>query len=238
MTSIRRRVHGTTPYTGSRYRVSDQPGAEPQLPSPRKNVLLSATIEAGKLKVPVRIRTLSESGAMLDGVALPDLGTRLTLRRLQVEIGGTVMWSEAGRCDIAFDGLVSVEDWVAGSCLPQRFVKPGQARVDEIQFALRNGDALPAEPPPPSVPVPVGELEQHIAAEIEMVRRLMETVGDELSEDPALLMRYAEALQRFDFGCQILAHLAAVLSAPDRAAAVAGITMEELRARLLQKPVS
>jgi len=103
---------------------------------------------------------------------------------------------------------------------------------------VRRGEALPDEAPLSSKPVPVGELEQHIAAEIEMVRRLMETVGDELSEDPALLMRYAEALQRFDFGCQILSHLAAVLSASDRAAAVAGITMEELRTRLLQKPVS
>ncbi|MEO9130483.1 MAG: PilZ domain-containing protein [Sphingomonas sp.] len=218
--------------------MSDQPGADQQLRSPRKNVLLSATIEAGKLKVPVRIRNLSESGAMLDGAALPDLGAVLTLRRLQVEIGATVIWCEAGRCGVAFDGLVSVEDWVAGNCLPVRFVKPGQARVDEIQSALRRGDAPLEEAPPPSRPVPVGELEQHIAAEIGMVRRLLETVADELSEDPALLMRYAEALQRFDFGCQVLSHLAAVLSAPDRAAAVAGVTMEELRLRLLQKPVS
>jgi len=218
--------------------VSDQPGAEPQLPSPRKNVLLSATIEAGKLKVPVRIRNLSESGAMLDGTVLPDPGTALTLRRLELEIGATVTWCESGRCDVAFDGLVSVEDWVAGNCLPIRFVKPGQARVDEIQSALRRGDAPPQEAPPPTRPVPVDELDHRIAGEVEMVRRLMETVGDEFSEDPALLMRYAEALQRFDFGCQILAHLAAVLSAPDRAAAVAGITMEELRDRLLQKPVS
>jgi hypothetical protein len=117
-------------------------------------------------------------------------------------------------------------------------VKPGHARVVECEVGVRSGEGLPADPPPPSWRVPVAELDHHIAAEIEMVRRLMETVGDELSEDPALLMRYTEALQRFDFGCQILAHLAAVLSASDRAAAVAGITMEELRNRLLQKPVS
>ena len=218
--------------------MTDQPYIDPQLPSPRKNVLLSATIEAGKLKVPVRIRNLSESGAMLDGAALPDPGAALTLRRLQVEIGATVMWCEAGRCDVTFDGLVCVEDWVAGSCLPQRFVAPGQARVDAIQSALRRGEAPPEAAPPPGRQVPVGDLEQHIAAEIEMVRRLLETVGDELSDDPALLMRYAEALQRFDFGCQVLGHLAAVLSAPDRTAAVASVTMEELRARLLQKPGS
>jgi hypothetical protein len=218
--------------------VTDQPGTDTQSPSPRKNVLLSATVEAGALRVPVRIRNLSESGAMLDGAALPHLGAVLTLRRLQVEIGGTVMWCESGRCDVLFDGKVSVDDWVTGSCLPQRFVTPGQARVDAIQSALRRGDAPPDEAPPPALPVPVGELDQRIAEEIELARRLLESVGDDLSDDPALLMRYAEALQRFDFGCQVLGHLAAVLSAPDRAAAVAGVTMEELRTRLLQKPVS
>ena len=218
--------------------MSDQPNTDWQVRSPRKNVLLSATIEAGQLKVPVRIRNLSEGGAMLDGAALPDPGCTLTLRRLQVEIGARVIWCDAGRCGVAFDGVAAVEDWVAGSCLPQRFVAPGQARVDAIQFAVRRGEALPEEPPPLGKPVPVGDLEQHIAAEIEMVRRLLETVGDELSDDMALLTRYAEALQRFDFGCQVLGHLAAVLSAPDRAAAVAGVTMEELRARLLQKPIS
>jgi hypothetical protein len=207
--------------------------------SPRKNVLLSATIESGSLKVPVRIRSLSADAAMLDGTVLPDPGTRLTLRRLQLDVGATVMWCESGRCDISFSGKVSVEDWVAGNCLPQRFVIPGQARVDAIQSAVRRGEAPPEEaPPPPAMPVPVGELDHRIAGEIEVVRRLLETVGDELSDDMELLQRYGEALQRFDFGCQILSHLATILDAPDRAAAIAGVTMEELRNRLLEKPVS
>lgn len=218
--------------------MTDQHGIDAQVPQPRKNVLLSATVEAGALRVPVRIRTLSESGAMLDGAALPHLGARLTLRRLQVQIGGTVMWCESGRCDVNFDDKVSVEDWVAGSCLPQRFVTPGQARVDAIQFALRSGEAPPEEAPPPAIQVPVGALDHRIADEIEMVRRLLETVSDELSDDMAMLQRYGEALQRFDFGCQILGHLAMVLNASDRAAAVAGVTMEELRGRLLQAPLS
>ncbi|MEP7005663.1 MAG: hypothetical protein ABI810_06755 [Sphingomonas bacterium] len=218
--------------------MTDQPGLDAQVPLARKNVLLSATIAAGALKVPVRIRSLSDSCAMLDGTVLPDPGTVLTLRRLQLEIGATVIWCDSGRCDVAFEGKVSVEDWVAGNCLPQRFVVPGQARVDAIQFALRRGEAPPEEAPPPTMPVAVADLDQRIAEEIEVVRRLLETVGDELSDDMELLQRFGEALQRFDFGCQTLSHLAAVLSAPDRAAAVAAVTMEELRNRLLQKPVS
>ena len=94
--------------------VTDQPSANTKLRSPRKNLLLSATIEAGHLKAPVRIRNLSETGAMLDGAALPDVGTSFTLRRLEIEIGATVVWASSGRCGVAFDGKVSVEDWVAG----------------------------------------------------------------------------------------------------------------------------
>ena len=218
--------------------MTDQPGIDAQEPLARKNVLLSATIAAGALKVPVRIRSLSDSCAMLDGPVLPDPGTVLTLRRLQLDVAATVMWCESGRCDISFSGKVSVEDWVAGNCLPQRFVVPGQARVDAIQFALRRGEAPPEEAPPPSMPVAVVDLDQRIAEEIEVVRRLLETVGDELSDDMELLQRYGDSLQRFDFGCQALSHLAAVLSATDRAAAVSAVTMEELRNRLLQKPVS
>ena len=146
--------------------MTDQPGIDAQEPLARKNVLLSATIAAGALKVPVRIRSLSDSCAMLDGTVLPDPGTVLTLRRLQLEIGATVIWCDAGRCDVAFEGKVSVEDWVAGNCLPQRFVTPGQARVDAIQFALRRGEAPPEEAPTRSGGVAVFSLSASVSRRI------------------------------------------------------------------------
>ncbi|NWM10776.1 hypothetical protein GY642_25995, partial [Escherichia coli] len=55
---------------------------------PRKNLLLAATIEADGLRVPVRIRNLSEGGAMVDGSVLPRAGTLLTLTRAEIEVGG------------------------------------------------------------------------------------------------------------------------------------------------------
>jgi hypothetical protein len=219
------------------FSVTDQPSTDTKFRAPRKNLLLSATIEAGPLKAPVRIRNLSETGAMLDGAALPDVGTSFTLRRLEIEIGATIVWASSGRCGVAFDGKVSVDDWVAGVRQIPRLGLPGQARVDAIQSALRSGDLLPIEPAAPTLPVGAPELDQRIAEEIDHAWRLLEAVGDELSDDPVLLQRHGDALQRFDIACQIISHLGAVIGAPDRMAAIENVAMLELRSRLLRKAI-
>ena len=201
--------------------------------APRKNLLLSASIEAGGLKAPVRIRNLSENGAMIDGAALPEVGTALVLRRLEVEIGATTVWRASGRCGIRFDGNVSVEEWVAGVCQPS--FGTGQARVDAIQAAIRSGAQLPPESQANSPPVDLAALENRIAEEIAYARRLLDRVGDELTDDPVILQRHGRSLQTFDEACQILDHLGRILGAPNPVAAVQAVTMEELRARLLRK---
>jgi hypothetical protein len=217
--------------------MADQPTANTRERAPRKNLLLAATIEAGALKAPVRIRNLSESGAMLDGAALPDVGTTFMLRRLEIEIGGTVVWREGGRCGVAFDGKVSVDEWSAGVPQAPRLGARGQARVDEIQSVLRSGGQLPIDVPSPTKPIPPAELNRRIAEEIDHAGRLLESVGDELTDDPVLLQRHGEALQRFDIACQIISHLGTVVGAPDRQAAIENVVMEDLRSRLLRKAI-
>jgi len=220
--------------------MADQPTANTRVRAPRKNLLLAATIEAGALKGPVRIRNLSESGAMLEGAALPDVGTAFMLRRLEIEIGGTVVWRESGRCGVAFDGKVSVAEWSAGVPHVPRPGIRGQARVDEIQSVLRSGGQLPIDAPSPASstkPITPGELNRRIAEEIDYAWRLLNAVADELSDDPVLLQRHGDALQRFDIACQMITHLGAIVGAPDRMAAIEGVSMAELRTRLLRKAI-
>src|SRR6218665_1391123 len=114
---------------------------------PRKNLLLAASLEAEGLKVQVRIRNLSESGAMLDGSALPRPGTVMTLRRTEIEVGARVVWQSDGRCGVAFDAsAITVEEWASGK--PSAIYKAfsGRARAEAIREAVRGGVALPAEP--------------------------------------------------------------------------------------------
>ena len=218
------------------------PGSE-RLPmrtprAPRKNLLLSATIEAGSLKAPVRIRNLSESGAMIEGAALPDVGSTLILRRSEVEIGAVVIWQTLGRCGIEFDGAASIEEWVGGVRQARRPGSGGQARVDAIQAAIRSGDPLPAEATPTQhEPIGPASLDSRIAEELAYVKRLLDAVGDQLTDDPIMLQRHGQALQNFDVACQILGHLSTVLSAEDAVAAASVIPMQDLRTRLIRKAI-
>lgn len=216
---------------------SDSPEAIAARPrAARKNLFLSATIESGDLKVPVRIRNLSETGAMIDGAALPEIGATLILRRLEIEIGATTVWRMAGRAGIRFDGTASVDEWVAGVRQAHRPEERGQTRVDIIQSAVRSGAPLPAgDEAAPIAPLEAGAVERRIAEELAYVKRLLDSIGDELVDDPIILQRHGQALQNFDIACQILAHLGTIVGAPDREAAVKAVTMQELRARLLRK---
>jgi hypothetical protein len=216
---------------------SDQPGGSGALTvrAPRTNLLLAATIEAGALKAPVRIRNMSASGAMIEGAAFPEIGAPLILRRLEVGIGGTVIWRAAGRCGIRFDGQAVVADWVTGV---RRSPEMGQSRVDAVQAAIRAGQSVPTSiDPRTSTTGPIENLDQRLAEELAYVRRLLDGVGGDLSDDPIILQRHTRMLQSFDVACQILEHLQTILSSPDRGEAVKAVTMQDLRARLLRKPM-
>jgi hypothetical protein len=210
-------------------------GEQPR--SPRKNLMLAATIDAGGTRVPVRIRNLSETGAMLDGAALPDPGTSLKLLRSEIEVGAIVVWREAGRCGVRFDSVAAtVDEWVTGKRPASFNGKQGQARVDAIQSAVRAGAPLAAEPATGAKPS-ADELERRVAEEIIHVQRLIDALGEELVDDPVMLQRHMRVLQNLDRASQILEHLGVVMGASDRVAAAQGIAMQDLRDRLLRKPI-
>ncbi|NIJ20597.1 hypothetical protein FHS95_002289 [Sphingomonas naasensis] len=206
---------------------------------PRKNLMLAATIESAGSRAPVRIRNLSETGAMLDGAALPGAGAALVLLRADIQVAAKVVWREAGRCGICFDNVAaSVDEWVTGKRAATFNGQQGQARVDAIQSAVRSGAMLPSEPAPGAGgALRPGELEQRISEEIVYVQRLIDALGEELVEDPVMLQRHSRVLQNLDRASQVLAHLGSVLAAPDRAGAAQAIAMQDLRERLLRKPI-
>ena len=208
--------------------------------APRTNLLLSAAIEARNLKAAVRIRNLSATGALLQGSPLPNVGETLTLRRLDLTMDATVMWRTDLRCGVKFDAPISVAAWSSGTC--SSVAGGGQPRVDIIQAAIRAGSPMPPlEERRANRSVVADErgssLDRRLAEELALVRRLLENMGGELSDEPIIVHKHLAALQGFDFASQILGHIAAVLVADDRDSAVAAIGMEELRARLVRKPL-
>lgn len=213
------------PVTGS-----EQPRAT------RKNLMLAASIESAGSKAPVRIRNLSETGAMLDGAALPGPGASLLLIRADIQVSASVVWCAGGRCGICFDNVAaSVDEWVTGKRAAVFAGHQGQARVDAIQNAVRSGAALPADTAAAGTAISTAELERRIAEEIIYVQRLIDALGEELIEDPVMLQRHSRVLQNLDRASQVLEHLGNVLGEDDRLAAAQAVVMQDLRERLLRK---
>jgi hypothetical protein len=199
--------------------------------------MLAATIAAGTVRAPVRIRNLSEVGAMIDGSALPDVGCTLMLNRLELTVAATVIWNHAGRCGLSLKAPITVDAWIAGVRASAASGSLGQLRVDHIQSAIRSGAALPSETRPPTPDLADAEpLEPRIAAELARVKRTLDEISEELTDDIDVLMRHQRAMQNLDVAAAIIQSLAAVVAADDRASAVAAVDMHDLRSRLSGQP--
>ena len=117
-----------------------------------------------------------------------------------------------------------------------------QARCDLIQAKFR-AEPEAARPsirrdPPPRAPALIpteDELQLRLAEEVEYVRRMLEAMGDSLSNDPAILVRHSVALQSVDVIGQILGHIANVIRSSDPEEAVERIGMGDLKGRLTRK---
>ncbi len=209
--------------------------------APRTNLLLAATAEFDGRSLPIRIRNLSETGAMIEGAGLPDAGIQLFLMRGDLQVAATIAWAAGSRRGVRFGGPTPVNEWTGGK--PRAIDCTGlrdQRRVDAIQAEARadpvTGRALRSSEGPATKPV-CRDLDSRLADELGYVQRLLEGLGDELIADLLLIQRHGKSLQSLDLVGQILGHVSAILRADDKAAIVEDIGMEDLRARLKRKAI-
>ena len=78
----------------------------------------------------------------------------------------------------------------------------------------------------------VSDLELRLAAELEHARQMLVDMGDELAMNDEVVAEHGVALQAVDIVGQMIGHIANVVRADDRDAAVDRIGMCELKARL------
>ena len=81
-------------------------------------------------------------------------------------------------------------------------------------------------------------VERRLAEEIAYARRLLVAMGDNLSNDPAVIARHSGTLQGFDVVAQMLGHIGSVVGAADRDAAVERIGMADLRGRIARRSLA
>jgi hypothetical protein len=209
--------------------------------APRTNLLLAATAEVGGRSLPIRIRNLSDTGALIEGAGLPEAGTTVVLTRGDLQVAATVAWAAGSRRGVRFAGPTPVNEWTGGK--PKPIDCTGlrdQRRVDAIQAEARakpvSGRDLRAPEGPATQPA-AADLDSRLADELGFVQRLLEGLGDELVADLLLIQRHGKSLQSLDLVGQILGHVSAILRADDKAAVVEDIGMEDLRARLKRKAI-
>jgi hypothetical protein len=209
--------------------------------APRTNLLLAATAEVGGRSLPIRIRNLSDTGALIEGAGLPEAGMKVVLTRGDLQVAATVAWAAGSRRGVRFSGPTPVNEWTGGK--PKPIDCTGlrdQRRVDAIQAEARakpvSGRDLRAPEGPATQPA-AADLDSRLADELGFVQRLLEGLGDELVADLLLIQRHGKSLQSLDLVGQILGHVSAILRADDKAAVVEDIGMEDLRARLKRKAI-
>ena len=78
--------------------------------SRRSPVLLTATIYVGGLPVSVKLRNLSEEGALIESDRLPDEGTETVFERKETRLNGRVVWVQGQYAGVAFDTPLKREE--------------------------------------------------------------------------------------------------------------------------------
>lgn len=167
--------------------------AESARVEPRTNLFVLAAMSAERVSGPVKVRNLSASGALIEGVALPSLGERLILRRGDNFIAGRVVWCEGGKAGLHFESPVRVQDW-----LPNR--RSGQTGIDAAFHGIRSDQAIAPTAGPTIGPFAACDLLQ--------LAEGIDVLAGALVNDPAVVTRLGDKLRALDIASQTLRKLA------------------------------
>jgi hypothetical protein len=171
----------------------------------RQNVFVMAVLCCADGRLPVRIRNMSQSGALVEGEAIPSEGIKAQLSRANLCVNCEVVWRRENRAGLKFDSAVSVPDW-----LPRRGGRKDQERVDEIVYAYKAGQGSANDRPRALSILPATDME--VVEELLFARHSLSFVTDELANDPVIFNRHLTALQMIDVAAQQLEGIARRLS--------------------------
>lgn len=77
--------------------------------SQRSNVLMTAIVDSASGQLSVKLRNLSQDGALVEADELPADGSVVIFRRGELMVEGRVVWVRGKRAGIAFDEKLSPE---------------------------------------------------------------------------------------------------------------------------------
>jgi hypothetical protein len=92
--------------------------------SRRSPVLLAASIELAGQAVPVKLRNLSEQGALIEGDTLPLEGSTTVFQRNDLRLKSRVVWVQDRYAGVAFDEPLKTEQVLRNVPAPKRQASP------------------------------------------------------------------------------------------------------------------
>lgn len=102
--------------------------------SRRSPVLLAASIEVDGMSIAVKLRNLSEQGALIESDQLPPEGAETFFQRNELALKGRLVWVQGKYAGIAFDTPLKTEEVLRN--IPRPKVKP-QGDFRRPGFACR-----------------------------------------------------------------------------------------------------
>lgn len=156
----------------------------------RSNVFLSAALLAGGSTLTVRLRNLSPSGALLEGVSLPAPGSYVRLVRGELAADGEIAWTTEVQAGIRFAAPIDVAAWV------RRIGHAGQQQVDRAVAALRRDKAPPERSRASQLP------------SLAWVSAELEAICERMAATPDMSVELGEELVRLDSLARLIQQLA------------------------------
>ena len=170
--------------------------------SERTQMFLVATLYSGRSATAVRVRNMSETGALVEGADLPASGATILLRRGALEVPGTAVWATNGKAGLTFGEPVCVSAW-----LPTRESKR-QTQIDEVAFKHNQaGRSLGPARAPARDPETSG-----VIAELMTLEAQLRRLDEQLALDVDLLAKHP-GVQILDVAAQRVGQIIATLVA-------------------------
>lgn len=185
--------------TSVQSRAADSRGAA------RASIYLAAALYRDGSPSPVKIRNISATGALVEGVAIPAVGSLVQLVRGGLIAHGLVAWSTGDRCGLKFSGCVDVQQWRAA---------PGnseQQRVDDIVRLVKAG-AVPLPLPPLGQASKPDDSGAELSEDLRRASELLEILGGVLASDADIITRHGPALQNLDIAMQVIDAVQAIIA--------------------------
>lgn len=161
----------------------------------RTHLFVVAMLSCADAQSPVRLRNLSATGALIEGSALPAVGSVVTVRRGGLSVTGILAWRSQNQAGLAFKSNIVVTAWLPKSAASK------QSAIDHVMFEAKNR------------PGGLGELSQSnflrpdpagVQFELAALRNDLATLGEALAKDIILVATHPEiqaldiAIQRID----------------------------------------